>query len=226
MRKTIFQWLGREFVELSAEGNAKVPVREQARQLFSRFHDDLKEVGLSLDHTVRTRLWGRDSESRTAASAERVKILSGKARSVSSSYFTPIHFDSQAHVGVDLLAMRPSRPNLEKTLKEYDPPIVPLRYLVYDGIVFLSGVTSTLPTLPEQVSEILSRISESLADARTSWEKAIKVSFFLHRDQKLESLKDAFQKNVKAAIPQTEYGFVDGYSAPGKLVEIEVTALK
>lgn len=226
MRKTIFQWLGREFVELCAEAGRGLPAREGTQEIFFRFDRELRELGLSLEHTVRTRLWGRDGDSRNTGSAERVRILSGKARSVSSSYIAPVHFDSEATVAVDLLAMKPSRPELEKTLKEYDPPIVPLRYLIFDGVVFLSGVTSTLPGLSEQVGEILSRISGSLADARTSWEKAVRISFFLHRSEKIEALKEAFAKHVKASIPQTEYGFVDGYSAPGKLLEIEVTALK
>jgi len=122
--------------------------------------------------------------------------------------------------------MRPSQPGLAKTLKEYDPPIVPLRYLIYDEVVFLSGVTSTLPALENQVAEILSRISGSLADASTSWEKVVKVSFFLHRGQKLEALKESFGKVIRAASAQAEYALVDGYSAAGKLIEIEVTATK
>jgi enamine deaminase RidA (YjgF/YER057c/UK114 family) len=122
--------------------------------------------------------------------------------------------------------MRPSQPGLAKTLKEYDPPIVPLRYLIYDEVAFLSGVTSTLPALENQVAEILSRISGSLADAGTSWEKVVKVSFFLHRSQKLEALKESFGKVVRAASAQTEYALVDGYSTPGKLIEIEVTATR
>ena len=224
MRKKIFQWLGREFVALSREGKAEATAAREAREIFRRLDEELREMGLSLENTVRTRLWGRDRESRNLGSDERVKILSGKARSVSSSYISPSHFDSNARVALDLLAMKPSRPGLEKTLKEYEPPIVPLRYLIYDSVVFLSGVTAVLPALPDQLADILPRIEASLTDAGTSWDKAVKVSFFLHRSQKLEILKELFQKTVKANIPRTEYVFVDGYSAEGKLVEIEVTA--
>ncbi len=226
MRKTIFQWLGREFVALSCEGKAGLKASEEAQEIFRRFDAELKELDLSLDNTVRTRLWGRDRESRDQGSNERVKILSGKARSVSSSYIAPIHFDSDARVAVDLLAMRPSRPDIQKTLKEYDPPIIPLRYLIVDSIVFLSGVTAILPALEDQLADILPRISASLADAGTSWDKAAKVSFYLHRSQRLEGLKELFQKTVKAKIPPLEYAFVDGYSAEGKLIEIEVTATR
>src|SRR5919106_2619882 len=140
MRKRIFTWLGKEFVELSGEAKPAANATTEAQELFARFDDELKSHGLSLDNTVRSRLWGRDRQSRDLGSVERVKILSGKARSASSSYIAPAHFDSAARVALDLIAMRPSRGGMQKRLVEYDPPIVPLRYLVYDSIAFLSGV--------------------------------------------------------------------------------------
>jgi enamine deaminase RidA (YjgF/YER057c/UK114 family) len=224
MRKKVFQWLGREFVSLSAEGRTATSAADEARGSFQRFNEELKDVGLSLDNTVRTRLWGRDRESRDQGSTERVKILSGKARSASSSFISPVHFDSDARVAIDLLAMRPSRSDLQKSLKEYDPPITPLRYLTYDSVVFLSGVTAVLPTLEDQMVDILPRIEGSLKAAGSSWDRAVKASFLLHRSQKFETLKGLFQKQVKANIPQMEYFHVDGYSSEGKLIEIEVTA--
>jgi enamine deaminase RidA (YjgF/YER057c/UK114 family) len=224
MRKKVFQWLGREFVSLSAEGRTATSAADEARGSFQRFNEELKDVGLSLDNTVRTRLWGRDRESRDQGSTERVKILSGKARSASSSFISPVHFDSDARVAIDLLAMRPSRSDLQKSLKEYDPPITPLRYLTYDSVVFLSGVTAVLPTLEDQMVDILPRIEGSLKDAGSSWDRAVKASFLLHRSQKFETLKGLFQNQVKANIAQMEYFHVDGYSSEGKLIEIEVTA--
>jgi len=224
MQMKIFQWLGREFVALSCEGKRGSTATEEAQEIFRRFDGELKGIGLSLENTVRTRLWGKDRESRTLGSNERIKAMSGRARSASSSFISPGHFDSDASVALDLLAMRPSKPALGKTLKEYDPPITPLRYLIYDSVVFLSGVTAVLPTLSDQMADILSRISGSLTEAGTSWDKAVKVSFYLHRSQRLETLKGLFRKTVKAEIPQMDYSFVDGYSAEGKLIEIEVTA--
>jgi enamine deaminase RidA (YjgF/YER057c/UK114 family) len=223
MRKRIFSWLGKEFVELFGEARPGMTVTEEARDLFQRFDRELQTHGLSLGNTVRSRLWGRDRESRDQGSNERVKILSGKARSASSSYIAPIHFDSNAKVAIDLLAMRPSR-DAEKYLKEYDPPIVPLRYLTYDSVVILSGVTAVLATLDEQLDNILPRIEDSLKNAGSSWDRVAKVSFFLHRSQKLENLKELFGSRVSAKIPAMEYSFVDGYSSEGKLCEVEVTA--
>ncbi len=224
MRKGIFSWLGKEFVELSGEARSAATATEEAREIFQRFDQELRAHGLSLDNTIRSRLWGRNRESRDLGSNERVKVLSGKARSASSSYIAPIHFDSNAKVAIDLLAMRPSRSDTEKFLKEYDPPIVPLRYLTYDSVLVLSGVTAVLATLDEQLDNILPRIEDSLKNAGSSWDRVAKVSFFLHRSRRVETLKELFSTRVTAKIPAMEYSFVDGYSSEGKLCEIEVTA--
>jgi enamine deaminase RidA (YjgF/YER057c/UK114 family) len=224
MRKKIFSWLGREFVELSAEAQPSATASIEAQELFRRFDEELRYHGLSLDNTVRSRLWGRDRESRDLGSNERVKILSGKARSASSSYISLSHFDSTAKVAVDLVALRPSRQDMQKRIVEYDPPIVPIRFLVYDAVVVLSGVTAILPTLEDQLGNILPRIEGSLTDAGSSWDKVDRVSFYLHRSQTIEKLKDLFNRRVQASISEVEYSFVDGYSSAGKLCEIEVTA--
>src|SRR4030095_2946461 len=196
MRKRIFTWLGKEFVELSGEAKPAANATTEAQELFGRFEDELKSHGLSLDNTVRSRLWGRDRQSRDLGSTERVKILSGKARSASSSYIAPGHFDSSAKVALDLLAMRPTELNATKRVVEYDPPIVPIRFLTYDSVVVLSGVTTVLPTLEEQLDNIVPRIRGSLADAGSSWDKVARVSFYLHRSQTLENLKALFAQRV------------------------------
>lgn len=223
MRKKLFSWLGKEFIELSGEAKPAANAGVEARELFQRFEQELKVHGLSLDHTVRSRLWGRDRESRDAGSDERVKLLSGKARSASSSYISPVHFDSPAKVALDLLAMRPQSAHSEKRVVEYDPPITPIRFLVYESVVVLSGVTAVVPDLEEQLANILPRIAGSLKDAGGAWEKVERVSFYLHRGESIDRLKQLFTRHVSAAIHQMEYCFVDGYSSPGKLCEIEVT---
>ncbi len=224
MRKRIFTWLGKEFIELSGEAKAAANATLEAQELFQRIDQELKAHGLSLENTLRSRLWGRDRQSRDLGSTERVKILSGKARSASSSYIAPGHFDSGAKVALDLLAMRPSQTSAAKRVVEYEPAIAPIRFLVYDSVVVLSGVTTVLPTLAEQFDNIFPRIAGSLKDAGSSWEKVARVSFYLHRSQTLENLKTLFARHVTAKIPQMEYCFVDGYSSEGKFCEVEVTA--
>jgi enamine deaminase RidA (YjgF/YER057c/UK114 family) len=224
MRKRFFSWLGKTFIELSGEAKAAASATSEARELFQRFDQELKKHGLTLDDTVRTRLWGRDRESRDLGSDERVKVLSGKARSASSSYIASDYFDSDAKIAADLLAMKPSTQGMEKRIVEYDPPIVPIRFLVYDSVVILSGVTTVLPTLEEQLDNILPRITGSLQDGGSSWERVARISFYLHRSQTMDKLNRLFNKRIKAPTTQREYCFVDGYSSVGKLCEVEVTA--
>jgi len=224
MRKKIFSWLGHEFIELSAEAAPAASATIEAQQILQRFDSELRGHGLSLDNTVRSRLWGRDRESRDLGSNQRVSLLSGKARSASSSYICPGHFDSNATIAVDLIAMRPSEKDPKKQVVEYDPPIVPIRFLVDDGVVVLSGVTTVLPTLAQQLDNIIPRITGSLQDAASSWDKVARVSFYLHRSQEMAHLKELFARHVGAKIPQLEYVFVDGYSSEGKFCEVEVTA--
>lgn len=224
MKKRLFTWLGKEFVELSGEAKPAASATLEAQEIFGRFDQELRSHHLSLDNTVRSRLWGRDRQSRDLGSTERVKILSGKARSASSSYIAPGHFDSAARVAVDLIAMRPSQAGATKRIVEYDPPIVPIRFLTYENVVVLSGVTTVLPTLEAQLDNILPRIQGSLTDAGSSWDKVARVSFYLHRSQSLDNLKALFGRHVNTPIAQAEYCFVDGYSSEGKFCEIEVTA--
>src|SRR5215475_5223731 len=131
MRTMLYPAFGHEFITVSGESRPGLPPDEAARDLFARCATELQAHGLSLDDTVRTRLWGRDRAARDGGSGERVKILSGKARSASS--ISPSHFDSAGAVAVDLWAMRGAA---QKTVKEYDPAIVPPRYIATGGLAF------------------------------------------------------------------------------------------
>ena len=115
MRTILYPSFSHEFITVSGESRPGLPPGEAARDLFARFNTELNAHGLSLDDTVRTRLWGRDRAARDGGSGERVKVLAGQARSASSSYISPRHFDSDGAVAVDLWAMRGAA---QKTVKE------------------------------------------------------------------------------------------------------------
>ncbi len=221
MRMKSSDWLGRKFVAVSCEGAGGVPADQGMDGILDRIEGAIGRLGLSLDDTVRTRLWARDRESRNLGSQARSKRMGGRVRSSSSSYIAPGHLDSNANVALDFIAMRSGG---GKKLVEYDPPIVPLRYLDLDGLVFLSGVTSTSGDLAEQVTEVCGLIGESLEHAGVSWEQAVLVSFFLQQEEDPAALMAAFENAVASCPARTECSFVEGYSAVGKLIEIEVTA--
>jgi enamine deaminase RidA (YjgF/YER057c/UK114 family) len=221
MRLKIFPWLGQEFVSLSWEGTGSGSVEEETRELFARFADRLSGFGLTLDHTVRTRMWVRDMACWKAGVHERVRVLKGAARSVSSSHVRPERLPGSARLAVDLLAMRP--PGDGKLMKEYEPQTIVLRWLKWGGLLFLSGVTDmTTPTLDQQFPIIIKRLTDSLADGGASWKDVARMSCFLHRDESLPELRERFRSAIDARIPAIDYTFVD--SRQGKRLEIELTA--
>jgi enamine deaminase RidA (YjgF/YER057c/UK114 family) len=223
MRLKIFPWLGQEFVSLSWEGTGSGSVEEETRELFARFADRLGGLGLTLDHTVRTRMWVRDMACWEAGVHERVRVLRGAARSVSSSHVRPERLPGSARLAVDLLAMRPPADGGAKVMKEYEPQTIVLRWLKWGGRLFLSGVTDmTTSTLDQQFPIIIKRLTDSLADGGGSWKDMARMSCFLHRDESLPQLRERFHSAVDARIPVVDYTFVD--SRQGKRLEIELTA--
>src|SRR5262245_33571952 len=222
----IFSWLGGEFIELSGEARPAASIEVETVSLFQSFEQELKGHGLSLENTVRTRLWGRDREARNLGTATRSKILTGSAKAASSSYVSTKRFDSDARVALDLLAMRPSRADVERRPVEFQPPRNYLCYLRYESFVFLSGYTSDAETLGEQLSQVVNAVAGGLIVAGTQFDKLIKLSLFLHRSQNLETLKELLRRYPPAPNNlQIEFGFVDGFAGEKSLLEVEATAL-
>jgi hypothetical protein len=223
MRLKLFPWLGQQFVSLSWEGNGEGTVEDETRDLFARFSDRLSQFGLALEHTVRTRMWVRDMECWQAGVHERARILSGKARSVSSSHVRPDRLNAKARISVDLMAMFPPVTRDTKIFKEYEPPTIVLRRLTWGGILFLSGVTDmTHATFDEQFPVIIKRLSDTLSDGGGSWENVERASFFLHHEESLDKLRECFGRAVSARIASLDYTLVD--TRQGKRLEIEITA--
>jgi enamine deaminase RidA (YjgF/YER057c/UK114 family) len=223
MRLTLFNWLDHEFVALSGEGAPGLGAGEATRELLGRFAAVLGTHGLSLDDTVRTRLFTTDRPGRDQGSGVRRERLSGQARSVSSSFIAPRLFDSPATVALDLLAMRLSQAGAAKTLVEYEPPRAPLRYLTWESAVFLSGVTCTQGALAEQVATIQAEHGETLSMAGSGWDRVALVSCFLHSSQDVGALRQALAGTVPAAA-RVEVELVEGFASEGCLIEIELTA--
>jgi enamine deaminase RidA (YjgF/YER057c/UK114 family) len=224
MRKQIFSWIDREFIELSGEARGGGTVEKQTVELFRRFEEELKREGLSPSDIVRTRIWGRYRESRNLATAARAKLLAGPLRAASSSYISLDHFESNSDVALDLLAMRPSRPNAERIAVEFEPPRNYLCHIRYDSLAFFSGFTSGDGALEQQVPEVVRALAAALAVAGTNWGKVVKLSLFLHRSQKLETLRELLAKAPKLDMPRIEFGFVDGFAGGKSLLEAEATA--
>ncbi len=226
MRESTFHWLGFEFVGLSGESDGRGDAAEQCRNLCSRFADALGRRGLDLSASVRSRLFAPDRASRDAASAVRVEVLSGPARCATSSYIAPRRFETGASVAMDLIAVVP-RPGLSKRIRENDPVRTPCRWLTYGPLIVFSGQTAVLPGLETQVTtDILPRITDYLAEEDCGWEDVAEVNCYLHEDESPAFMRDLYLRFAPALPHKFACRPVAGYSAPGKRVEVEVTARK
>ena len=223
MRLKIFPWLGQEVVSLSWEGSGNGTVEDETRELMTSFADHLTKLGLSLDDVVRTRMFARDMDAWLAGNEERRRMLDGKARSVSSSHIWTGRLSAKGRIAIDLLAMHPPADGKPKIMKEYDPPMFPLRWMKYGGLLFLSGVTDmTHLTFEEQFPTIIERITGSLADGGATWNDVKRASFLLHHEESLATLRERFSAAVKTPIPSMDYSFVG--TRQGKRLEVEITA--
>jgi len=225
METKLFSWLGREFVEITGEAHAGVSVESATAELFQNFANALTPLGLSLDNTVRIRVFGRDRQARTDATAARSKILSGSRRAASSSFISQEWFDSAGGGGLELLAMRPLSSGAQRHPVDFDPPRNYLRYLEYDSLLFFSGFTSEAPTLEQQVNEVLATLDGTFAKAKTDWSKVVKLSLLLQRGANLDSVKRILAQANRLSVPAIEFTFVDGFAGEKYLVEIEATAV-
>ena len=224
MKTSILTWLGSEFVQISCEARDGKTAAEQGSDVFAQARAALASRGLTLGDTIRSRVFGVDRPARDAVSQARFAALHGKDRAASSSYIAPKRFSSEALVALDLIAIQP-RPGIVKVIKEYVPPKAPICSVELGPLLILSGNTSQLPTLEAQlVTDILPRISGYLQEGRSDWGHVVNVDCYLHESQSPENLRDCFVAVAGALPARFEINFVEGFSSPDKLVEVEVTA--
>jgi enamine deaminase RidA (YjgF/YER057c/UK114 family) len=225
MQVRLFNWLGREFIEISGEGKAGIAADRATEELFNRFEKKLRAHDFSLDDAVRVRVWGRDKTARVLATAVRAKILVGNHRVASSSFISEEWFESDGVTGLELLAMRPAKGSAERRAVDFSPARNYLCYLRYDPVLFFSGLTSDAATLDEQVPNILLSLANAFAVSGASWSKVTKLSIYLQRSQDLLALRRLLANGPRPDVPEVEISLVDGFAADNYLIEIEATAL-
>jgi enamine deaminase RidA (YjgF/YER057c/UK114 family) len=224
METKLFSWLGREFVEICGEAQAGASVETAMADLFQKFANALTPLGLSLDDTVRIRVFGRDRQGRTDATQVRSKTLSGSRRAASSSFISQEWFDSAGAGGLELLAMRSLSSGAQRRPVDFEPPRNYLCYLEYDSVLFFSGFTSEAVTLEQQVRDVLITLDGAFAKAKTDWSRVVKLSLLLQRGSNTDSVKQILTQAKRLAVPEIGFTFVDGFAGEKYLLEIEATA--
>lgn len=221
-----YQQVGRHrLVLVSAHGCGPGGGADQLRAALQSVAQTLTDHGLGLEHVVRSRLWARDAVYRGAASPVRPEVLSGPARSASSSYVRTGHLPAGVLVGIDVVAYDSPGVAPVKSVVEHNPPQVPIRYLALEDLVVLSGTTSLVPTLEGQVEQIATSIGMNLDEAGSDPAHIAELRCYLHRDEDPRVLSDAVARYLPGPVA-FPIELVDGFSAPGKRVELEVTALR
>jgi enamine deaminase RidA (YjgF/YER057c/UK114 family) len=226
MKTILFSWLGREFVEVVGEGAAGAPPDRAADELFQNFESELKRYSLSLEHTARIRVWGKDRDGRALATATRAKILAGKRKAASSSFISGEWFDSGATAGLELLALYPRAATAVRNPVDFEPARNYLCYLDYDGLLFFSGFTSEAAVLEQQTAEVLETIGLALARAEADWSQVVKLSALVQRGHSLDPVRRALERAGLHNIREIEFTFVDGFAGEKYLLEIEATAVR
>jgi enamine deaminase RidA (YjgF/YER057c/UK114 family) len=178
----------------------------------------LAQAGFAGDRIVRSRVWARDAQLRQVASDARIAVLKGERRAASASFIVPGRLPPGIDAAVDLIALEGTEP---KIVQEYEPRISPPRYVARQGLVFLSGITDTQGDFALQLDAIVTRIGESLTAVGTQWNAICDVQAFVHHTIPWKTAHDAIRARFPCAVEMTS---VEGYSAPEKRLEIEVTA--
>ena len=94
-------------------------------------------------------------------------------------------------------------------------------------LVVFSGQTAVLPTLDDQLrDDILPRITDYLSECGSGWGQVVHTACYLHASQSPDHLCALFQDAAGLLPPELDISFVEGYSLEGKLVEVEVTAIR
>src|SRR2546430_6843637 len=225
MRKRIVIWYGQRFVYLWLEGEPGQPLERQSEGLFRRAAAGLEAPDLSISgNVVPPRLSGRAREARDVLSAVRGRALVVRGRAAGSSYISPAHLRS-ADVALELYAMPAPAGGAARTVTEHEPVQNFIRYLVWGPMVFLAGMTCEhYPSLPQQVADILPRAGALLKESGCDWNNVVRISFFLHNSEHPDVLLASIRNTAPVPLDDAEIEFVEGYSRPGKLVEVEITA--
>jgi hypothetical protein len=205
---------------------AAVPTSDPAalEALFDALDAALADVRLGPDDVVRNRVVASSRPVRDAASAVRFRRLAGAARCATSSYIDEGRFAGGDGVRIDTIALRGTAAT--KIAVERDPVEPPCWFVATGDLVFLSGLTSTDPELHVQIPHIRARLADALALAGERLGRPVRpttATVYIHRSVGLDEVADLARMVGIEGIP-LEVGRCDGFSKPGKLLELEVDA--
>jgi hypothetical protein len=212
---------GRPAVWFTATGDSSEPRELDA--LIDAVEVELGRHGLRLADLVRTRILAASRPARDAASRTRAtRLLAGPAASASSSYIEPRLFPGGDGVRFEGLVIRAAGDG--KVVVRHDDGSGLCRYVATGDLVFLTGMTSTLPTFDAQLANLAQRVAATLDDASTNLGRPVRPTAVTTFVARIQEPGDAAELAERLGLPGValEIERCDGFSSPGKLIEVEV----
>jgi len=186
---------------------------------------ELGRHGLGLADLVRTRILAASRPARDAASKVRTsRLLDGPGASASSSYIEPRLFPGGDGVRFEGMALAGAGEG--KVVVRYEDGSALCRYVATGDLVFNTGLTAVLPTFEAQLTDIAPRIAATLHHAAERLARPVRpvlVTAFVDRVQEPGSAASLAERLGLAGVPLV-IGRCDGFTTPGKLIEVEVDA--
>lgn len=217
-------WAGHDLVSLYGEGQAGRAPGQQLSDIFADFERELNGIGLSLENGVRHRLWTRTREAREASNDIRAQLIAGNRRCATSSFISRDVISSGGDVAVEMIAQVPAAAPLRR-LVDFSPPRRYARYLVQDGLMFVSGMAEEGDSLEAQFDHAMGEVLVAMRLESVTWNDVFSAQLFLERgDVDPTWLLQRFRNAVGADLPYLDCEEVDGLASPGKHLEIEITA--
>lgn len=217
-------WAGHSLVSLYGEGDPKRTPAEQLTDVFATLDRELTELGLSLDNGVRHRIWTSSREAREASNGVRAELITGNRRCATSSFISRDVISSGGDVAVEMIAQVPAATPVRR-LVVFFPPRRYARYLVQDGLMFVSGMAEEGASMDAQFANAMGEIAVAMRQESVTWDNVFSAQLFIERgDTDPTWLLNRFREAVGGGLPHLDCEEVDGLASPGKHLEIEITA--
>ncbi|MBM3606901.1 MAG: hypothetical protein FJX29_00395 [Alphaproteobacteria bacterium] len=214
---------GRLYFEVSITGASATSVEDETRGLIAAALHEMNVAGFDPGHIMRSRLWCRDATARREASDIRRAALVENLRASSASFIDAGRMPAGSNVRFDLLAVNSDRNGSRKIIREYDPPIAPPMFASLGDLVFLSGITDEAPHFHTQVAHVRDYVETGLKAAGVALRDTIMFDAYVAKSVDIAAAAERIHEHFADASCALNLHSVSGFSAPAKLLEIEIT---
>jgi hypothetical protein len=185
----------------------------------------LADEGLGIADAVRSRLTAATRTGRSIGSQVRLRRLALPFPVATSSYIDAARFDGDDGALLETLALVDARSDKQTVENRPSPP--PWKVVVTGELAFVTGASSVLASLDEQLDDIRDRLAERLgvgAGLAGSPLRPIGGAVYVERGVDLEGLGDVAARVGLAGL-RLEIARCDGFASPESRLEVEVDAV-